>query len=170
LYVLLTLSRPVNEEAMGNYTGKERRSRTDRRERHVPFYKLLFFQGKRQTLRRAEDRRRIVALDQYHQPMMIPILIVLVLSLMDAVLTLILLDRGAVELNPVMRYYLRHGSAVFVMVKYGLTAVSMFIMVVIGAIVTSRWRLGSMVIPLCGALFGSVVIWELFLLAVSRGA
>lgn len=145
--------------------GTDRRSGTDRRETHIPFYKLLFYHGKRHTIRRAEDRQKITVVDQYNPPLLIPILIVLGLSLLDAVLTLTLLERGAVELNPIMRYYLTHGPVTFVMVKYGLTALALFIMVVMGAMITAQYRLGSLMIPFCGVVFGSVVIWELYLLA-----
>jgi hypothetical protein len=143
----------------------DRRSGRDRRQSHIPFYKLLYYKGKRRTIRRAEDRLKLTVVDQYNPPLLIPILIVLGLSLLDAVLTLTLLEQGAVELNPVMRYYLTHGPVTFVMVKYGLTAFALFIMVVMGTIITARFRLGSLLIPFCGVVFGSVVIWELYLLA-----
>lgn len=92
-------------------------------------------------------------------------MIVLCLSLLDAALTLILLDRGAVELNPVMRYYLTHGSVVFVLIKYGLTALALMIIVALHAVISARYRIGSLLPLFCGLVFASVVIWELYLLA-----
>ena len=153
---------------MKKTAGIERRSGQDRRQKPIPFFKLLLFKGKRRTLRRAEDRKQIVVLDRYHPPLLASILIVLGLSLADAVLTLILLERGAVELNPVMRYYLDHGPMVLVIVKYGLTALAVLIMVVLGAIISTRYRIGALMITFCGFIFGTVVIWQLYLLAISR--
>lgn len=96
---------------------------------------------------------------------MISVLIVLGLSLLDAALTLTLLERGAVELNPVMRYFLTFGPGPFIVVKYGLTALALVLMVVLNTISSRRYRIVSFILPFCGLVFGSVVIWELYLLA-----
>lgn len=145
----------------------EQRSGRDRRQNHSSFFKLYLPRGKRQALRRNEDSKRISIFDQYHPSLLIYILTVLSLSLLDAALTLTLLNKGAVELNPIMRYYISHGPVIFVMVKYGLTALPLFIMIVLYTTFSSRFRiLSSLMFPSCILLFGSVVIWELYLLAI----
>jgi hypothetical protein len=145
---------------------KKRRANQDRRQNHIPFYKLFLFKGKRQAIQRAEDCKQITVLDKYHPNLLIFVLIVLALSLLDAVLTLILLDKGAVELNPVMQYYINLGPEIFVMVKYGLTALALMIMVVLNAIISARYRIvSSLMFPFCVFAFGTVIIWELYLLA-----
>ena len=88
------------------YTGLERRSGQDRREHQLSMFKRLFFNGIRESARRIEDRNCIVVFDRYKPSLFIAIMIVLGLSLLDALLTLILLSQGATELNPVMRYFL----------------------------------------------------------------
>lgn len=143
----------------------ERRSGDERRAHQTPFFKFLFFGGKRQKLRRIEDSKRITVFDYYQPTLLFAILIVLCLSLLDAALTLILLDKGAVELNPVMQYYISLGPVIFVLVKYSLTALALLIMLVLHAINSARYRFGSLLLPFCGLVFGSVVIWELYLLA-----
>jgi len=157
---------PNERTQLNKPTNMERRSDQERRQNNIPFYKLLLSLGKRQTLRRVKDCKRIVELDHYHPILLISILIVLGLSLLDAVLTLVLLDKGAVELNSVMRYYINHGPGTFVLVKYGLTALALMIMVGLNAIISVRWRIASyFMFPSCVLVFGSVVIWELYLLA-----
>ena len=143
----------------------ERRSGQDRRKKHIPFLKLPFFRGKRKKLRRTEDSRQITVFDYYQPTLLITILIVLSLSLLDAALTLMLLEKGAVELNPVMHYYISLGPAIFVIVKYSITALALLIILVLHAIVSTRYRIGSLLLPFCGLAFGSVVIWQLYLLA-----
>ena len=97
---------------------------------------------------------------------MVYTLIVLGLSLVDAALTLSLLHRGAVELNPVMRYYLNLGPGTFIMVKYGLTAFALIIMIVLHAVISVRYRiLSSVLFPSCIIIFCSVIIWEVYLLS-----
>ncbi len=152
---------------MSRWTGLERRSGRDRRERQMPLLKKLYFKGMRISVRRTEDRGRIVALDQYKPSLFIGILIVLSLSMLDALLTLTLIARGARELNPVMQYYLSHGPQVFLFVKYGLTALSLFIIVVLNETLITRFRISTgMLLHVFAALFGSVVIWEFYLLSI----
>jgi hypothetical protein len=79
-------------------------------------------------------------------------------------LTLLLIERGAVELNPVMRYYLTLAPATFLAVKYGITALALLILVGLHTITFSDHRLGIFLLPFCKLTFGSVVLWQLFLL------
>ena len=152
---------------MTRFAGLERRSGQNRREYERPVFKKLTFKGMRASVRRAEDRQRIVALDHYQPSLFIGIMIVLCLSLLDALLTLILIAQGARELNPVMQYYLSHGPQVFLLAKYGLTAFSVFIIVLLKETLVTRYRIGAgMLLHVFTAFFGSVVIWEFYLLSV----
>lgn len=147
--------------------GLERRSGQDRRENGLPVFKRLYFKGMRSSVRRAGDRQRIVALDRYQPSLFVGIMVVLCLSLLDAMLTLILIAQGASELNPVMRYYLSHGPQVFLLAKYGLTALSVLIIVLLKESLITRYRIGTgMLLHVFAAFFGSVVIWEFYLLSV----
>ncbi|MBC2710396.1 MAG: hypothetical protein HGJ94_05175 [Desulfosarcina sp.] len=146
------------------YTGLERRSEQDRRENQLPLFKRLFFKGMRESMRRAEDRNRIVAFDRYKPSLFVTTLFVLSLSLLDAALTLTLLSQGAEELNPVMRYYLNQGPQIFLLVKYGLTALSVLIIILGSEALTTRYRLCSGILPLFAAIFSGVVMWEFYLL------
>lgn len=147
-----------------DYIVEERRSGQDRRQSYRPFYMRRKFKLRRQSLRRTEDSRRVAVLDKYHPPLLLFILIILGLSLSDAVLTLIILERGAVELNPIMRFYIDLGPRIFVIVKYGLTALALVLMVLLNVITSTRPTSVSIIRIFCGLAFGSVVIWELYLL------
>ena len=143
--------------------GIERRSVKDRRQQQLS--KRLFIKGLRESMRRADDRNRIAIFDRYKSPLFIGMMIVLSLSILDGILTLILLSQGAKELNPVMRYYLNHGPQVFIVVKYGLTVLPMLIILFANEALTSRYWIGAgMLFYAFAAFFGGVVIWEVFLL------
>ena len=149
------------------YTGLERRSGQDRREHQLSMFKRLFFTGIRQEIRRAADRKSIVIYDRYKPSLFINIITILGLSLLDALLTLILISQGAKELNPVMRYFLSHGPQVFISVKYGLTVLSVLIIMFIKEALSTRYRIGTDVFfHIFAALFGSVVLWEFYLLLI----
>lgn len=143
----------------------ERRSGKERRQNQIPFLKLILFKGKRSKLRRADDRKQITLLDRYHPSLVTLILVVLSLSLVDAFLTLTLLEKGAVEVNPVMRYYISLGPMAFVVVKYSLTVIPLVFILILNGIISERYRIGLIMFPFCGLVFGSVVIWELYLLS-----
>jgi len=146
-------------------TGMERRSSRDRRQSQISIFKKLFYRGLRESTRRAEDRNGIIVFDRYKPSLVVSIIIVLSLSLLDALLTLILLSHGAKELNPVMRYYLNHGTLAFIFVKYGLTVLPMFIILFANEALIDRYRIGAgNLFHVFAAFFGGVVIWEVFLL------
>jgi hypothetical protein len=128
--------------------------------------KQLLGKGTRKYSRRAEDKKRIVLFDRYPRSLFIGTTAVLILSLLDALLTLVLLSKGASELNPIMLYYLGHGPIVFLLVKYGLTVLSLFIVIVSYDALIHRYRISSKLLPLFTTLFGGVVVWELYLLSI----
>ena len=145
----------------------ERRSGEDRRKRNRSPFGCFLFKGRRKLIRRTADSRCLVPLDYYSPSLFIGAVIVLSLSLLDALLTLILLSKGARELNPVMAYYLHHGPHLFLSVKYGLTALAVILIVLLNDALTARFRWGSgILLHLFAACFGSVVIWQFYLLSI----
>lgn len=145
----------------------ERRSGQDRRQGQIPIFRRLFYRGLRESIRRAEDRNCIAVFDRYKPSLVVSIVIVSSLSLLDALLTLILLTHGAKELNPVMRYYLNHGTFAFIFVKYGLTALPMLIILFVKDAFVSRYRIDiGILIYVFAGFFSGVVIWEIYLFTI----
>jgi hypothetical protein len=143
----------------------DRRSGKDRRKRSFHFLRRPFSPGRRRTLRREEDRRRFFLFDYYSPKLFVAIVLVLILSVVDALLTLFLIDEGARELNPVMAYFLNFGSNIFLLSKYLMTAASVVIVVLLNYITFQRVRfpMGDLLRYFAGC-FAAVVIWEAFLL------
>jgi hypothetical protein len=143
----------------------ERRSGIDRRESRMGGIRRPFFSGRRRNLRRAEDRRKLTLLDHYCPKMFAIVVVILLLSLTDAVLTLVLISHGAVELNPVMAYLLSKGDTTFLVVKYLLTAISVTIVALINYVFIRVFRthVRNLLIYFAGC-FALVVAWELFLM------
>ncbi len=125
---------------------------------------MLLFNGARGTVRRDADRHRFLLLDRYSSALFIMIVFVLFLSATDALLTLILIDHGATELNPVMAYFLGFGPLVFLGVKYLLTSFSVLIIVLFsqGFILKTSIQVWKILSYTCGV-FSTVIAWELFL-------
>lgn len=142
------------------------RQGADRRQRIVPPLRYLFFKGRRKHIRRHGDRHRILLLDHYSSSLLVAIVLILAFSLVDAFLTLWLIDNGATEINPVMAYFLTHGPAVFIGMKYLFTCVSVLIIVIFSHIFLRRLGIyiRSILAPIL-MLFSSVIAWEVYLLA-----
>jgi type IV secretory pathway TrbL component len=143
----------------------ERRSGKDRRQMRMAGIGRLFYNGRRQDLRRADDRRKLALMDQYSPRIFAIIVVILFLSLFDAVLTLVLISNGAVELNPVMAYFLSKGDMAFLITKYLLTALSVTIVVLINYVFIRllRSHVRDLLVYFAGS-FALVVVWELFLM------
>jgi hypothetical protein len=152
---------------MAEYTDVERRSGQDRRQNQLPWFKKVLFRGQRMSSRRAEDRRRLIPPDRYSLSVSMGVILVLSLSLLDAFLTLILLSQGATELNPILNYYLSHGPSVFLLVKYGLTVFSVLIILLMKDLLATRCLLSTVnLLHLFAVGFGSVIVWQCYLLSI----
>jgi hypothetical protein len=99
----------------------ERRNAPDRRKRTL--YSLFYgsLKPRRRNSRRT-DARSLSDLD-WHPPQWLAVaVLIVVLSCVDAALTLTLLNNGAYEVNPIMATIVGRSALVFTLVKVGLTA------------------------------------------------
>lgn len=112
-----------------------------------------------------EDSHRIVLLDRYSPKLFIAILGILCLSLLDAVLTLYLVEHGSNELNPIMDYFLRKGPLIFTVAKYVLTSIAVIIFLILANSVVPRSNFrAKKLFPYALLAFGVVIVWELMLI------
>ena len=105
----------LNTIILSNRSGKDRRTKSGFNIRS------LLFGGKRENIRRQEDKRRIFYVDHYSSGLFFIIVVILFLSVIDSLLTLSLLNHGAYETNPVMAFFLKFGPYPFFASKYLLT-------------------------------------------------
>jgi len=101
--------------------GPQERRRTDRRTQVLRALMCGSFKPRRREPRRA-DERALSAVDWHHPQWLAIAVLILVFSCIDALLTLMLLERGAYEANPMMAPLLVGSSFAFAAVKIGLTA------------------------------------------------
>jgi hypothetical protein len=148
----------------------ERRSGTDRRTRKLSSFSRYWLTGRRAGIRRKEDRQKLWRLDQYSPKMFATILSIVGLSVLDAMFTLELIDRGAREVNPIMAYYLERGPFVFFCTKYLLTFASVLVILLCQSMFPGRpWSQLKHFYPALIVVFCLVVNWELYLLISSGG-
>ena len=145
---------------LSNRSGKDRRTKSSFNIRS------FLFGGKRAKIRRQADKNRIFYVDQFSPELFAVIVSIILLGVIDALLTLSLLNRGAYEVNPIMKYFLQIGPYTFFFFKYFITIASLFCFlmfrnVVIRGIKISIHSLLYFII-VC---YLAVVGWELHLLS-----
>jgi hypothetical protein len=108
-------------DGMAASVASERRNAPDRRKRVL--YSLFYgsFNPRRRTPRRT-DARSLRDLDWHHPQWLAVAVLIVVLSCVDAALTLSLMSHGAYEVNPVMAPIVGGSALVFTVIKVGLTA------------------------------------------------
>lgn len=145
--------------------GDEKRRGRDRRTNHKKRLKYIFFNGRREGVRRNEDRARVLIFDRYNPKLFATITAILMLSILDALFTLILIENGSSELNPVMAYFLQYGVLPFIVAKYFLTSIGVVVLLIFKNVFLTRAKIYTQ------SLFSAVIIaflaviaWEIFLL------
>ncbi len=143
-----------------------RSNRSDRRqEENVPGAWYLFY-GRRKKVRRINDNQKSYFLDHFSLRVFIIIISVILLSIIDAVLTLYLIRKGvAAERNPIMAQYLKYGPLPFLAAKYFLTTASVVLLLIYKNVYIFGTKIrAKYLFIVIFAIFASVVIWELYLI------
>ena len=143
----------------------DRRCGEDRRKNKIPSFRLASLLGRRGIPRRQADRQGFFAIDVYGAKTLAMILVILSLSVMDALLTLYLIGKGAVEVNPVMAYFLDYGPFAFFGAKYLLTSVAVTLILVNSrAFIFGTKVRAKIFLPVFAVPFALVVKWQLYLI------
>jgi hypothetical protein len=108
----------------------KRRKIPDRRKSPTPFIsRYSFLGGRRKNVRREEDKQKFAFVDLYSTRLFIILLVLSALSIADSYFTLTLIKENlAVEINPIMAFFLERGSTPFVLFKYLITTLPLFIL------------------------------------------
>jgi hypothetical protein len=106
----------------------ERRWQLDRRVRPTTFWSALRIHGRRTAFRRAGEAYHAYA-DCPSRRAVVLLLFVLAASALDALCTLLFLQRGGQEANPFMALVLSYGQTPFVGLKMALTGISAWFLV-----------------------------------------
>jgi hypothetical protein len=144
---------------MPNLTDKtDRRIAHDRREKPTDLMsKCALIGGRRRNARRKEDRIKYMVVDFYSSRLWITLLSIMVLTLVDAYLTILLIDMGIVkEVNPIMAFYLSYGPRSFVAMKVVFTAVPLFFFCLCKDFSITKISVASSIM-----IYLSIVIYEL---------
>jgi hypothetical protein len=153
----------VESDATSPTSTAERREAPDRRRRLIH---ALFVGGL--TPRRRNHRRLTegqTRLHDLHEAKWLGVaMLIMLLSVADAMLTLQLMDLGAIEINPVMALFLDSGSPGFAYLKVALTGVSVIVLTVMARLHAFGRVPVGLVLYLVLGLYGSLIAYEFWLL------
>ncbi len=112
----------------GNKVHNRRRTPPDRRRRPTPIFSRYTFFGKRRRNQRLTDLQSNYYVDLYSAWSLAILLLIVVLSLLDAFFTFHYISLGGKELNPIMDVLLDYGARAFFPFKFLLTGMGIFIL------------------------------------------
>jgi len=142
-----------------------RRIGEDRRLRPTPLLSRYWFVGRRRGGRRADESENIYV-DRYTALELFLILGILVLSLLDMVFTLIHLEAGGTEANPLMAWTLAWGgNPAFTSVKLVSTLLGLFVL-----LIHVRFRRVKTLLGLAFVLYAGISLFHTYLSFVRLGA
>jgi hypothetical protein len=109
----------------------ENRNSPDRRKRKIPHLKYIIFGGRRKSIRRKEDKDKLIILDAYSNGIFALAIIILALSALDGLLTLYLMGLGAQEANPFMSYLIDFNPRFYLAAKCIITTAAIVFLIVL---------------------------------------
>ncbi len=115
--------------------------------------------------RRAGEHRRRYFVDRFSPAMFTFVLMLLMASIVDAILTIQLIEAGATEINPLMDRLLDHGILAFVLGKYALTVAGLPLLLILKNfyLFGTRFRVGYL-IPAIVVLYAILIGYQLLLM------
>ncbi len=143
----------------------EKRSQSDRRQRPTGVRGGFPPAGNRMRSRRADEHRNPYFVDRYTALMFAVVLMLIIASIVDAVLTIRLIEAGGSEINPLMGHLLSYGTLPFLLGKYLLTVVGLPLLVIFKNhyLFHTRFRVGYL-IPALVLLYAVLISYQLVLI------
>jgi len=145
--------------------GPPQRSGADRRQTRTRWWAAFALRGRRLRQRRTAEHQQPYYVDRFPSTTFVFILLLLLFTIADGVLTLYLLDGDCAEMNPVMESLLNHGMGPFLLGKYVLTVLGLPVLLVFKNfyLFGTRFRVGYL-IPIFVALYAGLIGYQVYLL------
>ena len=137
----------------------DKRTLKDRRKQPTPGLSRYTFFGRRRTLRRKSDQQRGGYVDRYSSSLFFFLVAIVGLNVLDALLTMMILDLKGWEANPAVRSVIDLYGTKFWIWKFSIVSVSLALLCL-----HSRFRLVKEIIIAVGCLYVIVVAYQVFLL------
>jgi uncharacterized protein DUF5658 len=161
----ITVSSDLDDQSADSARGGQAERRRAERRREVLRGLLLgSFHARRRAPRRAREQA-LAAIDWHHPQWLATGMLIVAFSAADALLTLVLTERGAYEVNPLMRPLLGGSALAFALVKVGLTAGGVVLLTLLARMRALGRVSGGLLLYTLLAGYGALLVYEFRLLA-----
>ncbi len=137
----------------------ERRSFKDPRIQPTPLFSRYTFWGRREVLRRKDDQEKGGYVDRYSPGLLFFLILIVGLNVLDFLFTLIILECGGWEMNPIARSAIEVYGEKFWVWKFLLVSVNVILLCL-----HSRFRYVHRIIMWVALLFLGVILYQIVLL------
>ena len=137
----------------------EKREPSDRRRRPTPILSRFTLAGRRQFLRRKEDRSKGGYVDRYGSGLLLLLLVLLSLNIFDAIFTIFILDCGGQEVNPIMGALIAYCGEQFWIWKFLMVAVAVLFLCLHSQFPRVKRALWALTM-----IYGGVILYQVYLI------
>ena len=138
---------------------RDRRMIKDRRNQPTPGLSRYTFLGRRRNFRRKPDQERGGYTDCYSEELFFILILIVALNILDSFFTLIILDRGGWEVNPIVRSVIELYGDGFCVWKLFIISISLFCLCL-----HSNFGGVRSLIKVTGLIYAVVVLYQVYLI------
>jgi hypothetical protein len=140
----------------------ERRILQDRRKQPTSGLSRFTLSGRRRTFRRKEDKEKGGYVDQYSSGLLFLIILVVGLTVLDALFTMMILDNGGWEINPIVRSVIQLYGDRFWVWKFAIVSLPLILLCI-----HNKFRMVMPIILGIGAINIVILLLQIFLIIYS---
>jgi len=137
----------------------ERRTIEDRRKQTTPSRSLYTFFGRRQWLRRKSDQEKGGYLDRYSPALFFFVVLILALNILDSLFTMMILDLGGREFNPIVQSIMALHGDQFWIYKFLMVSGSLVLICL-----HRGFKLVRKIIIVISSIYLIIVLYQVFLI------
>ncbi len=137
---------------------KNRRSLIDRRKKPTPRWSWFTFFGRRRTFRRKTDREKGRYVDRYSYILFFLLVLILGLNILDSLFTMMIIDLGGQEVNPLVRAFIELHGDMFWIWRFVIASVALVLLYLHRGFIMVR----RMIIAI-GSIYVVIIIYQMYL-------
>jgi hypothetical protein len=138
---------------------KNRRSFLDRRKKPTPRWSWFTFFGRRRALRRKNDREKGGYVDRYSYIFFFLLVLILGLNILDSLFTLMIIDLGGHEFNPLVRAFIELHGDMFWIWRFVIASVALILLYLHRGFILVR----RMIIAI-GSIYVVIIVYQMYLI------
>jgi hypothetical protein len=138
---------------------KNRRSPIDRRKTPTPRWSWFTFFGRRRALRRKTDREKGGYVDRYSYILFFLLILILGLNILDSLFTMMIIDLGGQEFNPLVRSFMELHGDMFWIWRFVIASIALVLLYLHRGFIMVR----RMIIAI-GLIYIVIVVYQMYLI------